>query len=191
MKLLLFTFILIIFAGCSPQKSKVGKTIWSESNNGLKIGITILDNELSTETTNKVKLLFHNTSKNPIRIYFVLGDYFRSFQSYFYLKTHGKQGIFVTEDSPPHGYMVDEKDFHLIQPSKTIRFEDQIYIPKKDKKYFSNGSTLNWIYENDITKWEGGLTTLDGPTKELFNGKRIPYIWTGRLELDIPVKINN
>lgn len=37
---------------------------------------------------------------------------------------------------------------------------------------------------NQITRWEGGVQTLDGPTKALFGGGDIPHIWTGRLVVE-------
>ena len=43
---------------------------------------------------------------------------------------------------------------------------------------------MSWTYHNDIVRWEGGYQTLDGPTKTLFEGKDIPYIWTGKLSVE-------
>lgn len=194
---LLLPLILIFLSGCSPETnvikqneiSKDNAPIWSVSKNGLRIGISIPKNELNIEARNKVKLYFHNISEKPIRIYFLKGYYFRSFQSFFYLETNEKKNQFISPLSPPHGYVVDEKDFHLINPSKMISFESTVNISNRYREKFTNGSQLTWVYKNSITKWKGGLNTLNGPTKELFNGETIPYIWTGRTEVEIPVTI--
>jgi len=70
-----------------------------------------------------------------------------------------------------------------------ISFESTVNISNRYREKFTNGSQLTWVYKNSITKWKGGLNTLNGPTKELFNGETIPYIWTGRTEVEIPVTI--
>jgi hypothetical protein len=51
---------------------------------------------------------------------------------------------------------------------------------------FESGSrvSVRWTYENSIQRWQGGQMTLDGPTKSLFDGGDIPYIWTGKLQLE-------
>jgi len=48
---------------------------------------------------------------------------------------------------------------------------------------------LEWVYENKISKWGGGIATLNGPTQELFGGKEIPYIWKGKIETKISLEI--
>jgi hypothetical protein len=46
----------------------------------------------------------------------------------------------------------------------------------------TNVKKVYWRYNNTLTSWKGNMETLDGKTKALFNGNKIPYIWTGNIE---------
>jgi len=160
----------------------------AEEISGLKTCIRIANQKIKLDEEFEVDLIFRNTSKHPIRIYLIDNDFFRSFQSYFYLLDNGKHK-FLTEISPPHGYVVTEKDFHLIEPNCEIHFEQTLSIASAGIETKLHKAHLKWIYENKISKWEGGIQTLDGPTKKIFNGKKIPHIWRGKVDVTIEIEI--
>lgn len=80
----------------------------------------------------------------------------------------------------PHGYVVSEEDFPLIEPQATRTFSQSLYLHDRE---FERGERyiVEWTYKNEVETWEGGVNTLDGPTQQLFGGERIPHIWTGEL----------
>ena len=160
----------------------------SDQKLGLKICIRLKDKKIKLNEDFELGLVFKNISKYPLRIYLVETEFFRSFQSYFYLLFNG-QSKNISNISPPHGYIVTEEDFHLIDSNSEIVFKHTLSIDKIKIETDSNEIYLNWVYENKISKWEGGITTLDGPTKKLFGGKEIPYIWKGKLESMMAIEI--
>ena len=48
---------------------------------------------------------------------------------------------------------------------------------------------VEWTYENQVERWEGGLLTMDGPTQELFGGEDIPHIWLGSLRSGTTIEV--
>ena len=160
----------------------------SAENLGLKICIRLKDKKIKLNQDFELSLVFKNISKYPLRIYLVETEFFRSFQSYFYLLFNGKPK-YISNISPPHGYIVTEEDFHLIDPNSEIVFKHTLSIDETKIETDSNEIYLNWVYENKISKWEGDITTLDGPTKKIFGGKEIPYIWKGKVESKIALEI--
>ena len=160
----------------------------SEEISGLKTCIQLKNRKIELNKDFKVNLIFKNNSEHPIRIYLINAEFFRSFQSYFYLLFNGK-AKFISNISPPHGYVVTENDFHLINSKSEMIFEQILSIDDADIENDLSDIYLEWTYTNKISKWEGNIKTLDGPTKELFDGKEIPYIWQGKVESKITVKI--
>lgn len=160
----------------------------SDEISGLKTCIRLKNQKIKLNTSFEMDLIFKNVSKQPIRIYFIGTEFFRSFQSYFYLLKDGKYH-FLTDISPPHGYVVTENDFHLIDPNKEMIFKQTISIDSTNIKSKSSRAHLKWIYENKISRWEGGIKTLDGPTKKLFDGGKIPYIWIGKIDAMVELKL--
>ena len=77
--------------------------------------------------------------------------------------------------------MRSEKDFYLIATNDKKIFRQKILLQVK------NSVSLQWIYRNQLTSMEGGIETLDGQNKALFNGDRIPYIWTGIIKNSIKI----
>ncbi len=148
----------------------------SEEISGLKTCLRLKNQKIKLNTEFEVGLVFKNISKHPIRIYLINTEFFRSFQSYFYLLADGKHK-FLTEISPPHGYVVTENDFHLIESNSEIIFKQTLLIDSAEIKTDLNKTHLEWTYKNKISKWEGGIQTLDGPTNKLFGGKEIPPMW--------------
>jgi hypothetical protein len=76
--------------------------------------------------------------------------------------------------------VVTEKDFHLLEPGEERRFTQTLAT----RSLPAGQNTVRWTYENKITRWAGGEKTLDGPTKKLFDGEEIPWIWTGRIAVE-------
>lgn len=136
-------------------------------------------------------LHFRNVSAEPLRIYLPVSDAFRFSISTITLSP--ASGPPLTVPTPrPHGYVVTEADFHLLQPNESRNFAQQFTIDpfapggglkSVRRTGFESGSSVQvrWTYENSIERWQGGSQTLDGPTKRLFDGGDIPYIWTGSL----------
>ncbi|MFA6431272.1 MAG: hypothetical protein WCV91_02675 [Candidatus Margulisiibacteriota bacterium] len=144
--------------------------------------------ELKAGENNQITLNFKNYGHEPIRIYFVNGEMFRYGISTLYLRGEGKNGLFVIQPEPrPHGYVVTEKDFNLIDPGKEVSFVQNFYFQKVDgtKEEFAD---LTWVYKNFIKAWPGGKITLDGTTESLFGGGDIPNIWTGEIKCQKQVK---
>lgn len=140
------------------------------------------------------RLRFHNIGRDPVRIYLPVSEPFRFNISTISFYPRGEptgKRPFTAPEPHPHGYVVTEKDFHLIDPGKELIFTQRFTIDPfarggsgtERRPGFEAGSKIDvrWTYENSITRWEGGVQTLDGPTKRLFEGKEIPWIWTGEL----------
>lgn len=136
-------------------------------------------------------LHFKNVSKQPLRCYLPLGEVFRANISTLVFAPQGAPHVVVPEPHP-HGYVVTERDFHLIAPGASVTFEQPFtidpFLPGPGNRIerrpgFEPGKQVpvRWTYENSITRWKGGVMTFDGPTRELFGGKEIPFIWTGEL----------
>ena len=153
---------------------------WGEPVGGLCCGLEVPRPRPHVGERVRLGLHFRNVGSEPLRIYLLAAERFRSFQSTLDVcsATTGEPAC-PPRPSPPHGYVVSESDFHLIPQGQTLRFEQGLGL---DARALQPGLEyrLDWTYENRIVEWPGGITTLDGPTRALFGGKRIPHIWTGR-----------
>ena len=134
-------------------------------------------------------LRFKNASDKPLRLYLPQSEAFRANISSLILAPEGAPPLFVPEPRP-HGYVVTEKDFPLLKPGEGRAFTQRFTIDPfarggrtERRAGFEPGKKVpvSWTYENAIRQWKGGQRTLDGPTGELFGGKEIPFIWTGKL----------
>jgi len=123
----------------------------SDEKLGLKICIRLKDKRIKLNEDFELGLVFKNISKHPLRIYLVKTEFFRSFQSYFYLLSNGKSE-YISKISPPHGYIVTEKDFHLIDSNSEIAFKHTLSIDETKIETDSNEIFLHWVYENKISK---------------------------------------
>jgi hypothetical protein len=169
--------------GCRSGRSAGGKQIskiearkWSEEKAGLQVWLQVPERS-KADGPLELGLWFRNARKQKLRIYLVQGEPFRFGQST--LKVTDRQGKLLTlqPDPRPHGYVVTEKDFHLLEPGEERRFAQSLVT----RSLPPGQHTVRWTYENKITRWAGGAKTLDGLTKKLFAGKEIPWIWTGRI----------
>lgn len=162
---------------------------WSDVEGGLQIGLQLPHGPQRAGTTLTAKLVFRNQASKPARIYLVREDAFRSFQSWLRILRHGDSRVVSVQPEPqPHGYVVSEADFPLVEPGASRTFEQVLDL--SDPNLRAGGTfVVEWTYENEIVEWKGGAQTLDGPTKELFGGTRIPHIWTGRLTTTSELRI--
>jgi hypothetical protein len=153
---------------------------WSENLGGLRLRVVVPRNPQKIGDEVPVALLFRNETQKPIRVYLINSEAFRSGQSSLRAMDADDDRILAVQPEPrPHGYEVTEKDFHMLAPGEA-EFSQTLTL---DKKSFEGVKRVQveWIYENQITEWKGGVQTADGVTKRLFNGLPIPLIWTGEL----------
>jgi hypothetical protein len=135
-------------------------------------------------------LRFHNVSTQPVRFYLPRGEAFRAGMST--LRFQAGDKLFLEPEPHPHGVVIEEADFPLLAPGEEKSFEQPFTLDPMQpgpgtqtarRPGFEDGKTVqvSWSYTNKIVRWTGGQLTLDGPTKALFGGKDIPFIWTGEL----------
>jgi len=155
----------------------------SRSVNGLQIQLVIPDGKIKIGDSVKLTLKFRNCGTENIRIYMINSEPFRFGQSTLTVLLKDHQDLITMQPQPrPHGIVIDESDFHLIEPGKSIKFKQNLYL--NDHEFSMPGEhILKWQYKNEVERWSGGVKTLDGKTKRLFRGKDIPFIWLGELEV--------
>lgn len=161
-KIIFILMIIVLNAFAQEDTLKTSVSLIKLDNNTLEANVT-----------------FHNVSNKPLRIYFIENPIFNTFQSMLYVTYSDGNIELFSEEPHPHGMSVDESHFHLIDVNKSKTFTQKIEFI--EPQYQGKPIELKWVYKNQIKKWEGGIETLDGPTKELFDGKEIPYIWTGEI----------
>ena len=135
-------------------------------------------------------LHFRNRSSEPLRIYLPRGEMFRAGISSL-LFSPEKAPLLLVPEPHPHGVVITEEDFPLLGPGESRAFTQSFTIDPVARggagtarlEGFAAGSEIavRWIYENQIDQWQGGAQTLDGPTRSLFGGEKIPHIWKGKL----------
>lgn len=89
-------------------------------------------------------------------------------------------------EAHPHGIVIGEEHFLRIGPGAEVRIDGIVDLPSGAA---AGRYQLTWTVENEITQWQGGVGTLDGPTKTLFGGGPIPGIWTGEVTVRVPVVV--
>ena len=171
-----------------PTRSTTGK------DKGLEVWFDVLPEvRMDRIPMRTVVLHFKNASKDPIRIYLPQAEAFRANISTIVMRAG--DAVIAVPEPHPHGYTVTEIDFPLIAPGeeKSVLqpFSLDPMVPGPGtatlrRPGFEAGKSVavRWSYDNSITRWQGGAQTLDGPTKSLFEGKDIPYIWTGKLSVE-------
>lgn len=201
----LFAAVLAFLAGAcgrgtpSTMTSAPTTSSWVQAN-GLEVQLELPKNPVSGVSGDRPRpveatLRFRNASPQPLRFYLIVSEPFRSFQSRLAVFGEGGGGLITLQPEPrPHGYVVTEKDFHLLGPGEEKTFTQSLYVAHvapggrsvERMKGFEQGGAfrVRWTYENSITEWKGGAATLDGPTQSLFGGGPIPHIWTGKVEAE-------
>ena len=158
---------------------------WSEISDDLQIQALVPGPAVPGGTLT-LTLRMRNTGPQMRRVYMLRSEPFRAMQSTLRLD-RGAAGPPEIQPHPrPHGYVVTEDDFHAIEPGQIRTFDQTLRIPGD----LPPGTyPVRWTYGNRIERWEGGVQTLDGPTRPLFGGERIPGIWTGTLEYRFEVVV--
>jgi hypothetical protein len=172
---------------------------WAQAN-GLEVQLELPKKPVSGVSGGRpspavATLRFRNASQQPLRFYLIDSEPFRSFQSRLAVFEQGGGGFITMQPDPrPHGYVVTEKDFHLLGPGEEKTFTQSLYVARvapggqsvRRLEGFEKGGAfrVRWTYENSVTQWKGGAMTLDGMTKALFGGGPIPHIWTGKVEAE-------
>ncbi len=179
-----------------PSTMEENRVFASAEQAGLRLTLTLAPDERVDRVPLRVlELEFTNTSAEPLRIYMPASEPFRAGISSVVIV--GTDAVIAVPEPRPHGYVVTEKDFPLLQPGQSLRFEQSFTLDPmsagagtqtKRRDGFASGThaTIHWTYKNTITRWQGGVPTFDGRTQQLFGGGDIPYIWTGKLELSAP-----
>ena len=174
-------------AGSEPLQSS------SATSDGLEISFALTPEVRNARIPTRVLVLrFKNVSSHPLRIYMPASEPFRANISTIYLLAGN--ALLVFPEPHPHGYVVTEVDFPLLAPGEQKSYEQTFSVEKlvpgsssvtQREKGFEPGALarVTWAYENEIERWQGGIKTLDGPTKNLFGGKDIPDLWRGKLEV--------
>jgi hypothetical protein len=165
----------------------------SVEERGLRATLRLLRKERIGSIPLRVfELTFSNLTAEPIRIYMPASEPFRGSISDIIIVGDGAP--LAVPELHPHGYVVTERDFPLLAPGQTISFEQAFTLEPMTSgnrterlRGFAPGTraTIHWSYSNEIKRWQGGVQTLDGPTRVLFGGGDIPYIWLGELELSV------
>lgn len=148
--------------------------------------------ELDRVPMRTAALHFRNVGPEPLSLYLPRAEPFRMNISTLIFAPETGRPLLVPEPRP-HGYVVTEEDFHLLEPGKTVEFPQRFTIDpfalggrgSARLEGFERGRSVDvsWTYENAIRRWEGGKQTMDGLTRELFGGKDVPWIWTGKLQV--------
>jgi hypothetical protein len=159
---------------------------WSPVVDGLQIQAVAPTGPAAPGSELTITLMFRNTGAEPRRIYLVNSEPFRAMQSTFFLGLPTPGGLSMQPEPRPHGIVVTEADFHELAPGESRSFTQTLRLPAD----LAPGTiSVRWQYSNQVDRWEGGVQTLDGPTKELFGGGPIPGIWVGKLEVRFDVAV--
>jgi hypothetical protein len=158
---------------------------WSPIVDDLQIQAVVPPGPASPGAALPITLTFRNTGSTLRRIYLLQSEPFRAMQSTFFLELPAA-GPSMQPEPRPHGIVVTEADFHELPPGGTRSFTPTLQLPAD----LAPGTLwVRWQYSNRVDQWKGGIQTLDGPTKELFGGQRIPGIWVGELEVRFAVEV--
>jgi hypothetical protein len=154
---------------------------------GLSVRLEVPPGPYAADATIEFGLEFRNDGKDELRIYLIDAPIFRALQSD--LAIYGTDDNFLgSQPEPhPHGYIVSERDFPVIGPGATRRFGQPLRITPNLRD--TGPLQVRWKYRNKIESWPGGVQTLDGATKPLFGGGRIPGIWLGEFTVAAPLPV--
>lgn len=161
---------------------------WSPVVDGLRIQAVAPAAPAKPGQSVTITLRFENTGTALRRLYLLRSEPFRAMQSTFFLALPPSTppSVAMQPEPRPHGIVVDEGDFHELPPGKTIEFTQSLRLPDD----VAPGTlSVRWEYSNQVKQWEGGVQTLDGPTKALFGGGPIPGIWVGEVETSFDVTV--
>lgn len=172
---MLKNFFLIVFTTLALSGCNSIPTIIDQK---MEIELELPSTTLKTGEEISAKLTFKNNGSEKIRIYFIQNEMFRFNSHITLLRSEDRSSVSPPTIAPPHGYIIGEKDFYIIEPNESKSFEQKITLNEP------GDFIIQWSYENNRTIWEGGLETLDGKTEALFDGKEVPYLWTGTIQTE-------
>jgi hypothetical protein len=144
------------------------------SDGRLQLQLVMLPGQVSEQRM--AVLCLRNVSQDPLRFLMLRAAFFRS--PFSWLRLSQAQAAQLEPRSPPHGYNLGEADFHLLQPDQGALFFQRFILDELDA---AAPVDVEWTFTNERRRWEGGLETLDGPTRALFGGEDVPFLWLGRL----------
>jgi len=168
-----------------PEKTPpMTEASWSPVVDGLQIQAVPPSKPAAPGSGVTITLNFRNTGTELRRIYLVHSEPFRAMQSTFFLSLPTPSHLSMQPEPRPHGIVITEADFHELPPGETRSFMQTLRLPDD---VAPGKLSVRWEYSNQVDRWEGGVQTFDGPTKELFGGKPIPGIWKGEVETHFDV----
>jgi hypothetical protein len=148
---------------------------------GLEISASCPTTTVKADSVVTVSLKFKNSGPGSLRLYFLRSEPFRAMQSSFAVSAEPRGRFLSLQPEPrPHGIVVGEHDFFLLEKGEEATREQAVRIPSKGALDGDAAVGLLWSYANKVESWPGNIQTLDGPTRELFGGATIPFIWTGK-----------
>ncbi len=167
----------------SPRTSE-----WVDAGGGLSLKLELPAGPLRVGDSLTLRLHFRNDGAAPMRIYIIGSEPFRAMQSSLYVLAADGSVLAFQPEPRPHGYVVSETDFPEIAAGATKVVEQTLSL---DPRVLAgkSGLRVRWSYANDIERWQGGLQTLDGPTRGLFGGGPIPGIWRGEARVELPLPV--
>ena len=163
---------------------------FTDVGGGLAVRLVLPPGPHNHGSTIELTLEFRNISQDDLRIYLVDPPIFRALQSDLAILAPDGKLLDRQPEPHPHGYVVSERDFPPLAPGVTRRFTQPLFLDPKLADASPGDLQVRWTYRNKIESWAGGTETLDGPTKTLFGGGRIPGIWLGELTLTVPLPIS-
>ncbi len=165
-----------------PLAPPPGEAAYTDAGGGLSVRLDVPPGPHALGSTVEVGLEFRNTGPDELRIYLVDAPIFRALQSDLAIFTADGAFIASQPEPHPHGYVVGEQDFPAIPAGATRRFTQPLLLDPKQLAATAGDLQLRWTYRNKIESWPGGVQTLDGATRPLFGGGRIPGIWLGEVK---------
>jgi hypothetical protein len=139
----------------------------------------------------RVRMSVRNVSRDPIRVLHIHTEPFRHGFSTLTITVPDGAPVFAPEPRP-HGYLIGEQDFVLIEPGTVLDFDQSFTIDPMQpgagtrtarRPGFVAGATakISWTFANQLRAFPGGAQTMDGVTKPLFGGGDVPLLWLGEL----------
>jgi hypothetical protein len=178
-----------LLAGCAVIGACMDAATQSAPVDGVQFAISREEGSALPGDDIVFTLHFSNRSDRPVRIFLVRSEPFRAGQSSFVVRRAADGEQVDAQPAPrPHGYIVGEQDFHLIAPGETLSDRQTLEV---SPERFTAGEeyVVTWVYENQVTRWPGGVGTVDGPTRPLFDGKEIPFVWVGEARVETRIRL--
>lgn len=172
-----------------PPRASEPAVNFTSVGDGLSARLVVPPGPHKFLTTVELGLELRNDGPTERRIYLIGTPTFRAMQSDLEILGPDGRAYDRQPDPHPHGYVVSEADFPAIAPGAIARFTQPLFLDPKLGANVPGDLQVRWTYHNTIESWAGGAQTLDGVTKPLFGGGRIPGIWLGNFSLAAPLPV--